>query len=297
MDLPRPQTPELEALVPDDEARVIYEFLWIRRQDPPTMVEIRAHVTQHYGTEHSQTDRRLRDLRDKYRLDVRTERLPTRGHVYRLAGRLQLAADSGGRKPINLRTRAAVLIANGSRCAMCGRSPSLDAIRLVVDHKVPKAWGGTDSIENLQPLCDDCNAGKQAHYSSFDEYAPVIRLARQYEDAHTRIGTLLRALKGLAVPSDLIAVIAGEGNAGDYKKRLRELRYILGWDIVASKKRIGRRTHSYYTCNAAPPFPPEGAKTAVAAHEARRRAARAASLDGENVDREGTDEGTEQSDE
>ncbi|MFK0649315.1 MULTISPECIES: HNH endonuclease [Dermacoccus] len=41
-------------------------------------------------------------------------------------------------------------------------------MKLEVDHKIPHSWGGTDDIENLQPLCTQCNHDKQAFYSSIE---------------------------------------------------------------------------------------------------------------------------------
>jgi len=278
MELPKPRTPELVTLIPDEEARIVYEYLYQRRNDPPTMVEVRDHITAHYGEAHSQTDRRLRDLRDKYLIAVRTDYVKGRGHVYRLLGMLPDAANREGRLSINKRERAEVLTRYHSRCAMCGKNPTEDGVKLVIDHIVPLDWGGQPKDpENLQPLCEDCNLGKKAHYSSFNQYADAIRHAMSLGDAHTRIGELLRAMQGEAVPSELIGVVAREENAGDFKKRLRELRYILGWDIKATKKKVGKRTHSYYTCNSWQPYPPEGAKATVAKYEAARRKRKAAS--------------------
>lgn len=34
------------------------------------------------------------------------------------------------------------------RCAFCGATAS------AVDHRLPVAWGGDDSVENLQPICE-----------------------------------------------------------------------------------------------------------------------------------------------
>lgn len=272
MELPKPGTPELEILIPREECRVIYEFLYVRRDDPPTMTEIREDVADHYGKPHSQTDKRKRELRTDYHLDVRAEySRERRGSVHRLMGFLPDAADRSARVPINKRQQAEVRIRYHSRCAMCGKNPTEDAVKLVIDHIVPLEWGGTNDPENLQPLCTDCNEGKKAHYSSFNEYAAAISQAMSLDDAHTRIGELLKAMSGVAVPSELIAIVAREENAGDYLKRLRELRYILGWDIKMTKKKIGKRTHSYYTCYSWEPYPPEGAKAAVANHETARR--------------------------
>ena len=44
----------------------------------------------------------------------------------------------------------------GHRCVKCGD----DAAPLHCDHIVPVASGGSDSIENIQPLCRACNCGK-----------------------------------------------------------------------------------------------------------------------------------------
>ena len=45
------------------------------------------------------------------------------------------------------------------KCVYCGRSAQ-DGIRLEVDHIHPKSKGGSNKIDNLQTLCDECNQGK-----------------------------------------------------------------------------------------------------------------------------------------
>ena len=45
----------------------------------------------------------------------------------------------------------------GDICLRCGTHDSL-----TVDHVIPLARGGTDNIDNLQPLCFSCNASKKA---------------------------------------------------------------------------------------------------------------------------------------
>lgn len=44
------------------------------------------------------------------------------------------------------------------RCAYCLIPESLS--RLTVDHKIPLSAGGTNFIDNIQPLCQPCNSSK-----------------------------------------------------------------------------------------------------------------------------------------
>lgn len=178
-DLPAPDSDELRELLTREDLRSLYVFLYDRRGNPPTMVEIRAHAAAANGESHSQTDRRVRELRDWFRLPaVRTGRV----HVYQLEGRAD--AIQGGRSGISPKVRGEVLSAK--RCAQCGRTPAEDHVKLEVDHMIPRSWGGTDDIENLQPLCTQCNHDKQAFYSSMDPFEEQIRTATAHLEPHRR---------------------------------------------------------------------------------------------------------------
>lgn len=61
-------------------------------------------------------------------------------------------------RSISTRTRSLVFERDGFRCRRCGAEPTHS--RLVVDHVVPVAKGGTADLANLQTLCWPCNAGK-----------------------------------------------------------------------------------------------------------------------------------------
>lgn len=51
----------------------------------------------------------------------------------------------------------AMLTAFGYRCLRCGRTDS----KLTPDHVIPIAFGGSNGIANIQPLCFSCNSSKQ----------------------------------------------------------------------------------------------------------------------------------------
>lgn len=64
------------------------------------------------------------------------------------------------RQEISIRKRFIVFKRDQFTCVMCGRSGV--GIKLEVDHKLPVSKGGTNSTDNLQTLCFECNRGKRA---------------------------------------------------------------------------------------------------------------------------------------
>jgi len=64
-------------------------------------------------------------------------------------------------RTISLNIRIKVLSRDNFRCVFCGKSPATDiGTKLHVDHIIPFSKGGTNSIDNLQTLCEQCNLGK-----------------------------------------------------------------------------------------------------------------------------------------
>lgn len=51
----------------------------------------------------------------------------------------------------------------GNKCLCCGKTN----IKLTIDHVVPLKLGGTNSLDNLQPLCFSCNSSKGAKYIDY----------------------------------------------------------------------------------------------------------------------------------
>lgn len=249
-ELPAPGSDELQRLLPREDLRSLYTFLYTRRTNPPTMVEIRAYAAAESGESHSQTDRRVRELRGWFRLPaVRSGRV----HVYFLEGPAETVRGSRG--GISPTVRGEVLSAK--RCAQCGKTPAEDHVKLQVDHKIPHSWGGTDELENLQPLCTQCNHDKQAFYSSLDPFEEQIRAASMHTEPHRRIGELLKAFRtaGVDAPSEVIGAVASMHQyQEDWQKRMRELRE-LGWDYRVIKRKENGRIRSYYRLTAFADWP------------------------------------------
>ena len=61
-------------------------------------------------------------------------------------------------QPVPNSVRYQVLKSANGKCMLCGASAA-EAV-LHVDHIVPRSEGGTNDIENLQCLCEQCNLGK-----------------------------------------------------------------------------------------------------------------------------------------
>src|SRR5438445_9415839 len=71
---------------------------------------------------------------------------------------------------VRKQTRVLVLQRDDFRCRFCGTTA--EESRLQVDHVMPKARGGTDTLENLATRCEDCNAGKNDLW--LGDYAALI---------------------------------------------------------------------------------------------------------------------------
>jgi HNH endonuclease len=136
--------------------------------------------------------------------------------LYQYAGEKLQVSDEGH---INLKLRAEVIHAAHGRCQMCGSTVQRDGVKLVVDHKKPRDWGGGNERENLWAICENCNSGKKAFFSSID--TDLMKKATGHKSVHVRIGELLKAVGvGKRTPSSLIEVVADQD---DWQKRLREL--------------------------------------------------------------------------
>jgi len=64
-------------------------------------------------------------------------------------------------RTVPLSVRIKVLSRDNFRCVFCGKSPATDiGTKLHIDHVIPFSKGGTNTAENIQTLCEECNLGK-----------------------------------------------------------------------------------------------------------------------------------------
>lgn len=268
--LPLPGSTELHELVSGREAREAYRWLYENRETPQPMAAWVERSREVFGKTNSNTGRRLRDLYAYF--EVERFKQPGSGDwVYKLVGRKEKVIDAS---PISKRLEAEVYAVKGRFCRMCGIEPG-NGVTLQIDHIVPREWGGLTVLDNLEPLCAPHNHGKKAFYSTFDEVGPIISHAKNFDDPWTRIGELLKGFFAASKPCpvELIAMVASETHKGDPKKRLRELRFVLGWPIDSSraKDKDGITHVHYFLTSAAPDWPAEGVVEAVRRYERDRK--------------------------
>jgi 5-methylcytosine-specific restriction endonuclease McrA len=212
--------------------------------------------------EQVQFGRRRRDLHYYHR--IAKKRIGTKV-VYVYVGPREQPLDAA---PINSKLKAQAFHTAHGRCGMCGRTIEKHGITLVVDHKIPRDWGGKTEEGNLWAICEECNHGKKNLFASVDSAA--MRSAVGHDSVHVRIGELLKgAGVGVPVPSLWLDIAA---NQDEWRKRLRELRY-LGWVIKASRASVpGGRFQSAYTLAKFTEWPPD--PTGWIANYERERARR-----------------------
>jgi len=72
------------------------------------------------------------------------------------------ALQAGAEGSFTLEEFKALCDSCGNVCLSCGSSE-----KLTVDHVLPLSKGGSNSIENIQPLCGLCNSKKKDHFIDY----------------------------------------------------------------------------------------------------------------------------------
>ena len=219
-------------------------------------------------------DRRKRDLKKWFLITKEVTASLVNGKkrrvtLYKFGGSRGEVVDEG---QVSQKVRAEVIRSARGRCQMCGRSVEKHGIALVVDHKKPREWGGTNQPDNLWAICEDCNSGKKAYFSSLQVDSELMKSVMAHPSVHMRIGELLKAVGiDARVSSQLIDIVADQD---DWQKRLRELRYpVIGWEIDTKLylDESGRKHCDYILRNFRPwPEDPSGVIRQFEAERKRR---------------------------
>jgi len=236
------------------------KILEVLRKHPDGISE--RDIRRALHNEDVQFGRRRRELHAHYNIQRKRQGNQT---LYVLIGPKELPLDAD---PISPKLRAQALHAAQGRCRMCGNTINRDSITLVIDHKLPRDWGGKTVEENLWAICEGCNHGKKNLFSSMA--SPSVKSAMGHGSVHVRIGELLKAV-GLGRPVMNLVIEFIATDQDDWKKRLRELRY-LNWTIESSRKKMpDGRVRSYYTLKQYTDWPDEPTRWIRRYEEARRR--------------------------
>jgi hypothetical protein len=139
-----------------------------------------------------------------------------------------------------------------ARCHMCGRSAEKHGIVLIAAHYVSREGEGSNTSENLEVICAECNAGRE---DCLELPEPAwMGAVMAHRSVHMRLGETLKAFQTQPVAAATLKFVA---NQAAWQTRLRELRY-LGWDIDTFNRRLpGGRVSSFYRLNKSKPWPPD----------------------------------------
>lgn len=167
--------------------------------------------------------RRIRELRSRARYKIRNHKAD--GNSYYTLESLEPGTTVADTQPISGKLRAKIRLQANGRCQLCGRTIAEDGIKIVVDHRIPREWGGPTEEENLWGICEECNIQKRDYFSTLPK--DIMERCMGFRDPTQRIGELLKAKTGEIVPRWLIAAV---GMDDEWTRRLRELRD-LKWKV------------------------------------------------------------------
>ncbi|MBN8691969.1 MAG: HNH endonuclease [Bacteroidetes bacterium] len=119
---------------------------------------------------------------------------------------------------INNKLRYSILQRDNSTCQRCGKTVQ-DGIKLEVDHKIPVEWNGTNDVENLWTLCNECNGGKKHFFSDFDD--KIMREVMNEKSGYQRLVKLFKLSPNTVIEPIKLEAISG---IRDWTRTIRLIR-------------------------------------------------------------------------
>lgn len=96
----------------------------------------------------------------------------------------------------------------------------------MIDHIIPRDWGGSNEDSNLWTLCEECNLGKKAWQSDVD--AEAMKTVLSQTSARAKLREYFRLRPNQVLTKEELQIVAG---ITDYQRRIRELRQEEKMDI------------------------------------------------------------------
>ena len=200
---------------------------------PISLETLRQRLPSSLGDQEGLT-RRIRQLREWGYSIPYTKK--TDSYVLRSAEPTEIKGDT---QSVPSRVAAQIRLNAHGTCQMCGKTIRDDGIKLDVDHRVPRRWGGETEADNLWAICQTCNISKQAFFATLPN--SVMERCMAPKEVWVRLGEALKIFEGQICPRALLETV---GQDDEWTRRLRELRD-LGWEVQSVRDPNAKGRHAY----------------------------------------------------
>jgi biotin operon repressor len=142
-------------------------------------------------------------------------------------------------RDVNAKQRYRILQRDNSICQRCGRTPA-QGVQLVIDHKIPSEWGGSNDDENLWTLCTECNGGKKNWFS--DQDTDLMREVLKQRSGRARLRKMFELNPNKPIDVSILHAVSG---IRDWTRTVRDIRSSSGLNIRYEKAADGSELYIY----------------------------------------------------